>query len=72
MIGAAPNTGWLSESLLLDEDGFIATGTKDALELSRYATSVAGIFAIGDVRSLSVKRVASVVGEGSIVISDVH
>jgi thioredoxin reductase (NADPH) len=72
MIGAEPNTGWLSRTLLLDEEGFIVTGTGEAFELSRYATSVPGIFAIGDVRSHSVKRVASAVGEGSIVISDVH
>jgi len=72
MIGAEPNTGWLAGTLLLDEDGFIVTGTKETFELSRYATSVPGIFAIGDVRSQSVKRVASAVGEGSVVISDVH
>jgi thioredoxin reductase (NADPH) len=72
MIGAEPNTGWLSGTLLLDEEGFIVTGTNEGFELSRYSTSVPGIFAIGDVRSQSVKRVASAVGEGSIVISDVH
>ena len=72
MIGAEPNTGWLFGSLLLDKKGFIVTGTSEAFETSRYATSVPGIFAIGDVRSASVKRVASAVGEGSIVISDVH
>ncbi|HTF64865.1 MAG TPA: FAD-dependent oxidoreductase [Edaphobacter sp.] len=72
MIGAEPNTGWLFGTLLLDKKGFIVTGTSEAFETSRYATSVPGIFAIGDVRSTSVKRVASAVGEGSIVISDVH
>jgi thioredoxin reductase (NADPH) len=72
MIGAEPNTGWLSGTLLLDEKGFIVTGTCEAFELSSYATTVPGIFAIGDVRSQSVKRVASAVGEGSVVISDVH
>lgn len=72
MIGAEPNTGWLFGTLLLDKKGFIITGTDEAFERSRYATSAPGIFAIGDVRSTSVKRVASAVGEGSIVISDVH
>jgi thioredoxin reductase (NADPH) len=72
MIGAEPNTGWLHGTLLLDKKGFIISGTKGAFEPSRYATNVPGVFAIGDVRSLSVKRIASAVGEGSMVISDVH
>lgn len=72
MIGAQPNTGWLYGTLLLDEKGFITTGTNEAFERSPYATNVPGVFAIGDVRSLSVKRVASAVGEGSMVISDIH
>jgi thioredoxin reductase (NADPH) len=72
MIGAEPNTGWLSGALLLDRKGFIITGTSEAFEPSRYATTLQGVFAIGDVRSHSVKRVASAVGEGSMVISDVH
>jgi thioredoxin reductase (NADPH) len=72
MIGAEPNTGWLCGTLLLDRKGFIITGTREAFEPSRYATTLRGVFAIGDVRSHSVKRVASAVGEGSMVISDVH
>lgn len=72
MIGAEPNTGWLCGTLLLDRKGFIITGTSEAFEPSRYATTLRGVFAIGDVRSHSVKRVASAVGEGSTVISDVH
>lgn len=72
MIGAEPNTGWLYGTLALDKKGFIVTGTERAFENTRYATSVPGIFAVGDVRSDSVKRVASAVGEGSVVISDVH
>jgi thioredoxin reductase (NADPH) len=72
MIGAEPNTGWLFGTLALDKKGFVVTGARGAFENSRYATSVPGIFAIGDVRSDSVKRVASAVGEGSVVISDVH
>lgn len=68
MVGAAPNTGWLSGLVDLDERGFVVTdGSGDA----RFATSMPGIFAVGDVRSGSVKRVASAVGEGSVVISEV-
>jgi thioredoxin reductase (NADPH) len=72
MIGAEPNTGWLFGTLRLDRKGFVVTGESTGFENSRYATSVAGIFAVGDVRSTSVKRVASAVGEGSVVVSDVH
>ena len=72
MIGAEPNTGWLYGTIALDKKGFVITGNAAAIENSRYATSVPGIFAIGDVRSDSVKRVASAVGEGSVVISDIH
>ncbi|WP_343547044.1 NAD(P)/FAD-dependent oxidoreductase, partial [Sphingobium yanoikuyae] len=68
MVGAAPNTGWLSGLVALDDKGFVLTG--DAVEApSPYETSRAGIFAVGDVRAGSVKRVASAVGEGSVVIS---
>ena len=72
MIGAEPNTGWLYGTLALDKRGFVITGTDKAFENTRYATSVPGIFAVGDVRSESVKRVASAVGEGSVVVADVH
>ena len=72
MIGAEPNTGWLYGTLALDKKGFVITGTEKAFENTRYATSVPGIYAVGDVRSDSVKRVASAVGEGSVVVSDVH
>jgi thioredoxin reductase (NADPH) len=72
MIGAEPNTGWLFGSVKLDKKGFILTGGPDGFEMTPYATSVPGMFAVGDVRSNSVKRVASAVGEGSVVISDVH
>jgi thioredoxin reductase (NADPH) len=74
MIGAEPNTDWLDGCLDLDAKGFIQTG-KDAdgkTLASPYATTKPGIFAVGDVRSGSVKRVASVVGEGSVVIQAVH
>ncbi|MEL7173227.1 MAG: FAD-dependent oxidoreductase, partial [Pseudomonadota bacterium] len=70
MVGAAPNTGWLREMIALDGKGFAITGEAAGAAFS-YETSVPGIFAIGDVRSGSVKRVASAVGEGSVVISQV-
>jgi thioredoxin reductase (NADPH) len=72
MIGAEPNTGWLYGTVKLDKKGFILTGGADGFDGTPYATSVPGMFAVGDVRSKSVKRVASAVGEGSVVISDVH
>jgi thioredoxin reductase (NADPH) len=72
MIGAEPNTGWLFGTVKLDKKGFILTGGTDGFEMTPYATSVPGMFAVGDVRANSVKRVASAVGEGSVVISDVH
>jgi thioredoxin reductase (NADPH) len=72
MIGAEPNSRWLGDAVLLDKRGFIETGTADAFENTRYATNVAGIYAVGDIRSESTKRVASAVGEGSVVITDVH
>jgi thioredoxin reductase (NADPH) len=72
MIGAEPNSGWLFGTVRLDKKGFILTGGTDGFNGTPYATSVPGMFAVGDVRSNSVKRVASAVGEGSVVISDVH
>ena len=71
MVGAAPNTGWLSGCVDLDERGFVKTGG-DAGAASLYGTSHPGIFAVGDVRAGSVKRVASAVGDGSVVISRVY
>lgn len=70
MVGAAPNTEWLSGLVALDSNGFVLTGDA-AGAASPYATSCPGIFAVGDVRAGSVKRVASSVGEGSVVISKV-
>ncbi|MFN3225743.1 MAG: FAD-dependent oxidoreductase [Hyphomicrobiales bacterium] len=72
MIGAAPNTGWLDGQIDLDDKGFIKTGADVSLETRGYATSMPGIYAVGDIRSGSVKRVASAVGEGSVVVSAVH
>ncbi|MGO4689349.1 FAD-dependent oxidoreductase [Glaciibacter sp. 2TAF33] len=82
LIGASPHTAWLPPQLLRDKWGYVLTGADvvseagaawsdermpDALE-----TSVPGVFAVGDVRRGSVKRVASAVGEGSVVVSAVH
>jgi thioredoxin reductase (NADPH) len=84
MTGANPNTRWLSGCLVLDDKGFIKTGpdlTADELSAAKWPlarapylleTSRPGIFAVGDVRSGNVKRVASAVGEGSIAVAFVH
>jgi thioredoxin reductase (NADPH) len=71
MVGAAPNTEWLSGLVKLDDKGFVTTGSGEGCAVSPFATSLPGIFAVGDVRAGSVKRVASSVGEGSVVISKV-
>ena len=71
MVGAAPNTEWLAGMVDLDDKGFVVTGTGDAAAASPFATSMPGVFAVGDVRAGSVKRVASAVGEGSVAISKV-
>ena len=68
MIGAAPNTDWLSGLVQTNEKGFVVTGAPVGRE-TPFETSADGIFAVGDVRSGSVKRVASAVGEGSVVVS---
>src|SRR5215470_3442377 len=84
MTGAEANTGWLSGRVALDAKGFIKTGrdlTAEDLAAARWPlerspylleTSLPGVFAVGDVRCGSVKRVASAVGEGSIAVSFVH
>jgi thioredoxin reductase (NADPH) len=71
MVGAAPNTEWLSGLVKLDKNGFVITGSGEGSAASPFATSLPGVFAVGDVRAGSVKRVASSVGEGSVVISKV-
>jgi thioredoxin reductase (NADPH) len=71
MVGASPNTEWLSGLVKLDNKGFVITGAGVGASASPFATSLPGIFAVGDVRAGSVKRVASAVGEGSVVISSV-
>jgi thioredoxin reductase (NADPH) len=71
MVGAAPNTEWLAGLVKLDNKGFVITGSGEGAAISPFATSLPGVFAVGDVRAGSVKRVASSVGEGSVVISKV-
>jgi thioredoxin reductase (NADPH) len=84
MMGALPCTGWLNGCVALNDKGFVRTGSelRDADLTSStwkggrlpefFETSIPGIFAVGDVRSGSVKRVAAAVGEGSACIQQVH
>jgi thioredoxin reductase (NADPH) len=84
MTGAVPSTDWLKDCLALDGRGFVKTGTDltpEDLAASSWPltrrpmlleTSLPGVFAVGDVRSGNVKRVASAVGEGAIAIALVH
>ena len=72
-IGADPNTDWLSGSgVMLDAKRFILTGIDAGSDRRPLETSQPGVFAIGDVRSGSVKRVAAAVGEGAQVVSILH
>ena len=72
-IGADPNTDWLSGSgVALDAKGFVLTGADAAADRRPLETSLRGVFAIGDVRSNSVKRVAAAVGEGAQVVATLH
>jgi len=83
-IGALPQTAWLPDDVMKDRDGFVMTG-RDlmvdgapprgwALEREPYLleSSLPGLFVAGDVRSQSVKRVASAVGEGALAVTLVH
>jgi thioredoxin reductase (NADPH) len=72
-IGAAPNTSWLSQCQVeLDNHGFVRTGTDLAPGHPLLQTSRKGVFAIGDVRAGSVKRVAAAVGEGAQAVAAIH
>jgi thioredoxin reductase (NADPH) len=72
-IGAEPNTGWLAGSgISLDAKGFVLTGEQVAKNQYALETSQPGVFAIGDARSNSVKRVAAAVGEGAQVVAALH
>lgn len=74
MIGAVPNTTWLDQCVEVDKAGFVRTGAEVTGRQagSPFETSKPGVFAVGDIRSGSVKRVASGAGEGSVCISAVH
>lgn len=72
-IGADPNTDWLAQcNVALDAKGFIRTGSELGPERDLMETSRSGVFAIGDVRCGSVKRVAAAVGEGAQVVAALH
>ncbi|MBV9969196.1 MAG: FAD-dependent oxidoreductase [Xanthobacteraceae bacterium] len=72
-IGAAPNTEWLRESgIVLDTKGFVLTGADAGSGRGPLETSRRGVFAIGDVRATSIKRVAAAVGEGAQVVAALH
>jgi thioredoxin reductase (NADPH) len=84
MIGARPHTDWLAGTVLRDEQGFVVTG-RDLLHdgvppaawplqrpPSQLETTMPGVYAVGDVRHASVKRVASAVGAGSIAVQLIH
>ena len=70
-LGADPHTDWLGDSVARDEHGFVLTGSQVGAE-RLLETSVPGIYAVGDVRSGSIKRVATAVGEGAMVVPFVH
>jgi thioredoxin reductase (NADPH) len=72
-IGAEPNSDWLAGSgVALDPKGFVLTGAHAAENCRPLETSLPGVFAIGDVRSGSIKRVAAAVGEGAQVVAELH
>jgi thioredoxin reductase (NADPH) len=83
LIGAEPRTEWLPDSIARDAHGFILTGRRlavlresgtppDARPPLLHETTMQGVFAVGDVRHGSVKRVASAVGEGGVVVNSIH
>jgi len=84
LIGAEPHASWLPGEIARDENGYVVTGTEVSYYASPYSgwhvdrlplpleTSMPGVFAVGDVRRGSVKRVSSAVGEGSMAIQTVH
>lgn len=71
-IGAEPNSDWLAGEIAKDEDGFIRTGADAGQNRLLLETSIPGVFAVGDIRSGSIKRVATAVGEGSMAVRLVH
>jgi len=77
-IGADPNVGWLDGCVATDAKGFVTTGTEnagkpiDSRPVLPLETSHPGVFAIGDIRASSTKRVAAAVGEGAAVVAQIH
>jgi thioredoxin reductase (NADPH) len=69
LAGAEPRTGWLPDAIERDRAGYVVTGQAGARS---FETSVPGVFAVGDVRAGAPKRVAAAVGEGSVVIGQIH
>jgi thioredoxin reductase (NADPH) len=82
LIGAEPHTAWLADTLQRTREGYVVTGadrfwghtahTDASRQPSRFETSMPGVFAVGDVRAGSVKRVAAAAGEGSTVVATIH
>jgi thioredoxin reductase (NADPH) len=70
-LGASPCTDWLGDAVARDEHGFVLTGSAAGAD-GLLETSVPGVYAAGDVRSGSVKRCATAVGEGAMVVAFVH
>ena len=71
LIGAVPHTAWLPDEIARDDWGYVITGSA-AGAVRPLETSLPGVFAAGDVRAASVKRVAAAVGEGALAVSGVH
>jgi thioredoxin reductase (NADPH) len=78
-IGADPNAAWLAKRVAVDDKGFVITGREFAptdTPVSRtplpLETSIAGVFAVGDVRAGSTKRVGAAIGEGAAVVAQIH
>jgi thioredoxin reductase (NADPH) len=78
LIGAEPHTDWLAGAVVRNDRGFVVTGGRLAADggsgrgRGRLETSMPGVFAVGDVRAGSVKRVASAVGEGAVAVGEIH
>ena len=79
LLGASPHTEWLPDEVAVDDRGFVLTGRDvpmdewvDGVPPANLATTVPGVFAVGDVRSGSMKRVAAATGEGASVVPLVH
>ena len=72
LIGSLPHTTWLQGQIPLDDKGFVRTGSAREPAAGMFETGRRGVFAVRDVRSGSVKRVASAVGEGAITVRQVH